>query len=257
MREAIAGVPFLVGPLILPDFLKRPVKLRLQIVHGLVDVGIVAGARGIHDVLVPRQHFLDIAGQHAAGAEQVDLEHERVPPIVLVEQMLQRRVGDDAAVPEMIGADTHHLQRRQQRAAGHHMFGLDHFLLVVEIEEVAGQHIDRADREVDVGLIDQVEIDELQEGLARRRGVVAVLAPAGLSHGLSSCGLKKPRPCGASSRPIIFSPTSRCAAWSTTATKRLTIWLLRPSNGAWRVRFRPQRPRAATSPGPGPCVPNR
>ena len=96
------------------------------------------------------EHLLDIAGQGAAGAEQIDLKHQRIQPVVLVQQMLQRRVGDDAAVPEMIGADLDHRQRGRQRAACHHVFGRDLFVLVVEVEEIAGQHVDRADREMDL-----------------------------------------------------------------------------------------------------------
>ncbi len=93
------------------------------------------------------EHVLHVARQHAARAEQVDLEHQRVEPVVLVEQMLQRRVGDDAAVPEMIGADLHHRQGRRQRAARHDVLRLDLLLGIVEIDEVAGQHVDGADRE--------------------------------------------------------------------------------------------------------------
>ncbi len=111
-------------------------------------------------------------GNTPAGAEQVDLKHQRIDLVVLVQQMLQRRVGNDTAVPEMIGADFHHRERGRQRAAGHHVFGPDHFLLVVEIQEVAGEHVNGADREVDLARIDQVEIHQLQQGLAQRLGVI-------------------------------------------------------------------------------------
>jgi hypothetical protein len=57
------------------------------------------------------EHVLHVARQHAARAEQVDLEDERVEVVVLVEQVLQRRVRDDAAVPEIVGADLDHRQR--------------------------------------------------------------------------------------------------------------------------------------------------
>ena len=68
----------------------------------------MARARGIHDILVAGQHVLDVARQHAPRREQVDLEHQRVEIVFLVKQMLQRRVGNDAAIPEMVGADLHH-----------------------------------------------------------------------------------------------------------------------------------------------------
>jgi hypothetical protein len=61
---------------------------------------------------------------------------------------------------------------RWQRAARHHMFGLDYFLLVVEIQEVAGQDVDGSDREVYRARIDEVEIHQFQQRRAQRRRVV-------------------------------------------------------------------------------------
>jgi hypothetical protein len=66
-------------------------------------------------------------------------------------------------IPEMIGADLDHRQCRRQRAARHHMLGFDHFLLVVEIQEVAGDDVDGADREMGFAGIDEIEIDQLQQ----------------------------------------------------------------------------------------------
>jgi len=58
------------------------------------------------DALALRRHLvLDVARQGTARAEQVDLEDHRVDVVVLIEQMLERRVGDDAAVPEVIRSD--------------------------------------------------------------------------------------------------------------------------------------------------------
>jgi hypothetical protein len=51
---------------------------------------------------VPRHDILDVAREHAARAEKIDLEDESVEWIVLVEDILQRSIGDDASVPEMI-----------------------------------------------------------------------------------------------------------------------------------------------------------
>ena len=101
-----------------------------------------------------------------AGAEQVDLKHQRVQLVVLVQQMLQRGVGNDAAVPEMIGADLDHRQRRRQRAARHHVLGADHLVLVVEVEEIAAQHVDGADREMNLARIDEIEVDQFEQCFA-------------------------------------------------------------------------------------------
>src|SRR5262249_54393427 len=72
----------------------------------------------------------------APGAEQVDLEDQRVQLVVLIEQMLERRVGNDTTVPEVIRPDLDHRQRRRQRAARHDVLELDHFLGVIAINKV-------------------------------------------------------------------------------------------------------------------------
>jgi hypothetical protein len=73
------------------------------------------------------------------------------------------------------------------------MLWLDLLVMIVEIDEVPGEHIGRADRKTHGALVDQVEIDELLERLAQRRAVelVAVLVPAGLNQGLGARGEKK------------------------------------------------------------------
>jgi hypothetical protein len=48
-----------------------------------------------------------------------------IEAIFFVEEMLQRRIRNDSAVPEMIGADLDHRQGRRQRPAGHNVFRSD------------------------------------------------------------------------------------------------------------------------------------
>ena len=154
------------------DFRQRLGQEQFQIVQAPVDVGRIARARRIHNVLVARQNVLNVARQHAAGAEQVDLEDQRIELVFLIEQMLQRRIGNDAAVPEVIGADLDHRQRRRQSTARHDVLGLDRFLGVVEIDEVAGQDIHGTDRKSRALLVDEREIHQLQQGVAQRRAVI-------------------------------------------------------------------------------------
>src|ERR1700746_1090261 len=52
------------------------------------------------------------------------------------------------------------------------MLRANHFLVVVEIEEVAGEHIHGAYGKMHFARIDQVEVDQLQQSLTERRGVV-------------------------------------------------------------------------------------
>ena len=108
--------------------------------------------------------------------------------------MLQRRVRDDAAVPEIVGADLHHRQGRRQRAARNDVLGLDHFAGVVEIDEVAAQHIDRADREPHARAL-SIEIDQLLQRFEQRRAVVVAgggVRAGRLSQGPGKRGSKNP-----------------------------------------------------------------
>ena len=77
-----------------------------------------------------------------------------IPAAVLIEQMLQRSVGDDATVPEIVGADLDHRQCRRQRAARHHVLGSDLLLAIVEIKKVSGKDVDGADRKANRSFVD-------------------------------------------------------------------------------------------------------
>ncbi len=80
--------------------------------HG---VGVHARAARVGDVLLALQGFGQRARHGAARAEQVDLQHhQRLAARMGVEHVLQRRVGDDAAVPVVLAFDVH---RREARAA--------------------------------------------------------------------------------------------------------------------------------------------
>ncbi len=64
-----------------------------------------------------------VARQLAARAPQIDLEGERVLARPAVEHPLQRRVGDDAAVPVVVAVDLDGGEARRQGAARHDVLG--------------------------------------------------------------------------------------------------------------------------------------
>ena len=104
----------------------------------------------------------------------------------ILEDMLQRRVGDQAAVPVIVGADLDHRQRRRQGAARHDVLRDDFGLRAVEIDEVAVPHVDRADGVAHRRAVEEVEIDQAEQRLPQRRGVVeggGGLEPRGLIQG--------------------------------------------------------------------------
>ena len=93
---------------------------------------------------------------------------------LVLQHPLQRRVGDQPAVPVMLALDLHRRKAGRQGAAGHHVLRPDHVHLCIEIAEISGADIDRADAEAHFAGIDAVEIDEpLQRRLERRRVVMA------------------------------------------------------------------------------------
>ncbi len=72
--------------------------------------------------------------------------------------------------------------------------GADDFLLVIEVEEVAGQDVDRPDREMDFPRVDQIEVDQFKQRLAQRRGVVIAGGRFGAGRaqpGVDIVGLEK------------------------------------------------------------------
>ena len=77
-------------------------------------VRVRAGPAGILDFLLPRHDLAKRARNGAAGAPQVDLEGQRVLALGAFEHPLQRRVGDQPAVPIMFALD---LDRGESRAA--------------------------------------------------------------------------------------------------------------------------------------------
>ena len=96
----------------------------------------------------------------------------------------------------MIGADLDHRQSRRQRSAGHDVLRSDLLLLVVKIDEVAGEHVDGADGETDCLVVDDRKVDEVVQGLFERCAIAiarrALRSPVKLSHGLVERGVKKP-----------------------------------------------------------------
>ena len=118
--------------------------------------------------------------QRSAGAEQVDLEDQQVVVGLVIQHVIERRVGGDAAVPIMLALDYDGGKARRQRAGRHDVLGADLLaepleLDIVEIAEIARGHADRADAEPGLQVVDAVEIDQPLQRLAQRRGVVIAL----------------------------------------------------------------------------------
>ena len=161
-------------------------QLRRQDFHQLLDgvphfvllpeiFGGDARAAGEANVFFPFAHFLEICRQLAAALKNIDLERQAAATRIIIQHVLQRRVGDETAVPVIFAVDLDRWKTGRQRAARHHMLRANGDFRAVEIGEAAGAHIHRSHAEAGVlGIVDAVEVDELFERLLeRRRAVVA------------------------------------------------------------------------------------
>ena len=138
----------------------------------LVLVGRRPRAAGELDFLLPHFGFAEIARQFAARAPEIDLERQRVQPRPAVEHPLQRRVGNEAAVPIIFAVDLGRRKSGRQRAAGDDMRRADAMGRGIEIDEVAGSDIHRADAEAHGAGIEPVEVHQALERRLQRSDVI-------------------------------------------------------------------------------------
>src|SRR6266567_2411481 len=145
-----------------------------------VLVGVHAGTAGKADVLLALRCLEQRNRQLAARTEQIDLEDQKVVVDFGIQHVIERRVGGDAAVPEMLALDDNGREPRRQRAGCHDVLRPDLLaqlleLEIVEILEVAGGHTHRAEAEPCLQIVDAVEIDQMLQRFSQRRGVVIAL----------------------------------------------------------------------------------
>ena len=109
---------------VLRQFAQQALEGAAQFMPFRRHVGIEPGAARIADLLLALDRIEEIARQHAARAEQIDLEdaHLRGRGRRLIQHILQGRVGDDAAIPEIIFTDLDRRQAGRQRARSQDMF---------------------------------------------------------------------------------------------------------------------------------------
>ena len=141
-------------------------QLQQEVAHRLGGVsdrrGHVAGvarAAGIEDVLLALLHAGKIDRHLAARAEEIDLEHQELVLGAPVEHVLERGIGDDAAVPIRFAVDLDRRKGRRHGPARHDVLRPDHAIEIVETFRISGAHIDRAYRQAHLLAVDQVEID--------------------------------------------------------------------------------------------------
>jgi hypothetical protein len=140
-------------------------------------IGVGARATRILDFLLAHHDVGQVARNLAARAPEVHLKGQRVLAAVLLDDPLQRRIRDEASVPVELALDLHRRKAGRKRSARQHVLGPDRMRFIVEVHEIAGAHIHRADTEAHLAGIDPVEVDKpleraLQEpGFVKARGL--------------------------------------------------------------------------------------
>ena len=127
---------------------------------------------GVLNVLLTCQNVVHVAWQRPTRAEQIDLEHQQIVIAGMVQKVLQWRIGDETAIPKIVGADPDHWQRGRQGAARHDVLGQDCRLCVIEIDKIAVEHIHGTRRIAHGARIEQVKVHQAQQRLAQRRVAV-------------------------------------------------------------------------------------
>ncbi len=130
----------------------------------------------------------------ASGAEreQIHLEGEPAAAGIIAENVLQRRIGNQAAIPIELAIGFHRGKRRGQRAAGHDMPGPNLHLRIVEVAKIARSHIDGAHAEAGFARIDAIKIDQAFQRRLERLRIVVAGGRVGVSHAEGLCGSKNP-----------------------------------------------------------------
>ena len=157
---------------VLGQSIPEAVDVVADIMHRAKHIGGSAGPAGIADILLPLADFLEIGWLPPPGMKQVDLERQPAKARDTFQHVLQRRVGDEAAIPVVFAIDLHCRKAGRQSAAGHDMLGPNGHLSVVEVREIAGAHIYGTDAKADFAGVDAIELDQLFERILQRARIV-------------------------------------------------------------------------------------
>src|SRR5690349_5453563 len=126
---------------ILAELCRQLVQKPSQRVTKLLELGATRRveprlARVLY-VLGALEHLVEVRRQLAAGAEEVDLHDQGGKLRRIVEDVPERRIGHQPAVPIMDAVDDRGRKTRRQRAAGDDVRRSDRLSLAVEVDRVA------------------------------------------------------------------------------------------------------------------------
>ena len=149
-------------------------------------VGDGAGAAGEANIFLAAPHIRHAARQFPTRRKQIDLEDQGIPFPLRIENIAQRRVRNEAAVPIMTPVDLDRRQAWRQRAGGHDMACVDAGGIGgaarIEILEIARFDIHRANRNPHWAVVQQIPVDQLVERFGQWRAVIIA------DGGFTACG---------------------------------------------------------------------
>src|SRR5260370_31167412 len=115
---------------------------------------------GIADVLVPLGNLVQIPGQGTAGREKVHLEDEMATARVILDHVLQRRIGYQATVPIVLSVHFPGGKAWRQSAARGDVLRPALGLRIIEVPEMASPDVYGAAPERSFSGLHSVEIDK-------------------------------------------------------------------------------------------------
>ena len=141
------------------QFLDRPLQGLTHLLHPQHLVGDSACAARILNVFLAARYFHQVVGDAALGRPKVDLECQGVTCIA-GQHARERRVGDDAAIPVMLALNFDGGEFRRQRAGGRKVLRSQPAVGGIEIGQIAGADIDRADADAHFARVQPVEVNK-------------------------------------------------------------------------------------------------
>ena len=153
------------------QFLHRPRECLTHFLHPHHVICNGARPARIMNVLLPARHLHHVVGNTALGGPEIDLKCQRVTWLA-GQHAGEGRVGDYAAIPVVLAVDFDGGESRRQSPGSHEMLRSQPAFGGVEIGQVAGADVDRADANAHFARVQPVEVDESLQRLLQRCRVV-------------------------------------------------------------------------------------
>src|SRR5436190_1289737 len=129
-------------------------------------------AARILNVLVTMENTPHRVGLGSCRIPQMNGKNQGTAARIVVEYGFGRRVRKNSAVPVEFAIDSDGWKGRGECARGHDMRWTNRTIAAIEIAHLAGTDICRSNSQSWTALLDEVEIDEVEQGFFKRRGRV-------------------------------------------------------------------------------------